>query len=148
MVKKTQDSNIEKLKREVEEWKGKYFRALADYQNLEKRVSEQRQEWARNAAKELIAQLLSVLDTLEQAQKHLKDQGLTLAVKSFGDVLAKEGVEKIEVLGEKFDPLTMECVEVIGESRGDDVIEELRPGYKLGDKVIRVAQVKVGKKVN
>lgn len=148
MAKKAQDSDIENLKKEVEEWKGKYLRALADYQNLEKRVSEQRQEWARNAAKNLIVQLLSVFDTLEKTEKHLKDQGLALAIKSFREVLTREGVEKIEVLGKKFDPMTMECIEVIGDVKGEDVIEELRTGYKLGDKIIRVAQVKVGKKQN
>lgn len=143
---KKSEENIEKLKQELEEWKGKYLRALADYQNLEKRVVENRQEFVQYAAKELIVKLLVVLDTLEKTEQHLKDQGLSLAVKSFIDILQKEGVEKIEVLGEKFDPRTMECIEIIGSEKGDEVVEELRKGYKIADKIIRVAQVKVGKK--
>lgn len=145
MTKKTED-NTEKLKQEIEEWKGKYLRALADYQNLEKRVGEKRQEVTKYAARELIVKLLNVLDTLEKTEEHLKDQGLALSLKSFWDVLLAEGVEKIEVLGKKFDPMTMECIEIVGSEKGDDVVEELRKGYKMKDKIIRIAQVKVGKK--
>lgn len=144
MTKKTEE-NTEKLKQEIEEWKGKYLRALADYQNLEKRVGEKRQEVTRYAAQELIVKLLNVLDTLEKTEQHLKDQGLALALKSFMDVMSGEGVEKIEVLGKKFDPMTMECIEIVGSEKGDDVVEELRKGYKMKDKIIRIAQVKVGK---
>ena len=145
MAKKTDDINIDQLKNEAEEWKGKYLRALADYQNLEKRFSEQRQEIVKYASEKVIYELLVVLDTFEKAQEHLKDAGLTLGVKNFQTVLEGNGLTKIDVLGKKFDPLQMECIEVVGDSKEDDVIKELRAGYKLGDKVIRVAQVKVGK---
>lgn len=145
-MKKIDDSNIDILKKEIEDWKSKYLRALADYQNLEKRVVEQRQDIVRYAAEKIIQELLSVLDTLEKAEKHLNDSGLSLGVKNFRTVLEVNELKKIDVLGKKFDPLEMECIEVVGDSKGDDVIEELRNGYKLGDKVIRVAQVKVGKK--
>ena len=148
MVKKTDDIDIDKLKNEVEEGKGKYLRALADYQNLEKRFGEQRQEIVKYASEKVIRELLVILDTFEKAQEHLKDEGLTLGVRNFQTVLEGNGLIKIDVLGKKFDPMQMECIEVIGDSKADDVIEELRKGYKLGEKVIRVAQVKVGKKVN
>ncbi len=146
MVKKTTDIDIEKLKSEIEEWKGKYLRALADYQNLEKRFGEQRQEIVRYASEKVIREMLSILDTFEKAQEHIKDEGLALGVKNFQTVLEGNGLTKIEVLGKKFDPLQMECIEVVGDSKADDVTEELRKGYKLGEKVIRVAQVKVGKR--
>lgn len=148
MAKKTDDIDIEKFKNEIEEWKGKYLRALADYQNLEKRFSEQRQEIVKYASERVICDLLAVLDTFEKAQEHLKDAGLTLGVKNFQTVLEGNGLTKIDVLGKKFDPLQMECIEVVGDSKEDDVIKELRAGYKLADKVIRVAQVKVGKKIS
>ncbi len=146
MVKKTTDTDIEKLKNEAEEWKGKYLRALADYQNLEKRFGEQRQEIVKYASEKIIKELLIVLDTFEKAQEHLKDAGLALGVQNFQTVLEGNGFSRIDVLGKKFDPLQMECIEVVGDSRADDVIEELRTGYKLADKVIRVARVKVGKR--
>ncbi|MBI3379523.1 nucleotide exchange factor GrpE [Candidatus Gottesmanbacteria bacterium] len=148
MTKKLNDEDIEKIKQESDGWKAKYLRALADYQNLEKRVGEQKQEFVRYAAEKLIYELLTVLDTLEKAQEHLNDPGLTLGIKNFKVILEANGLKKIEVLGKKFDPLEMECIEVVGESKKDEVIEELRSGYKLGDKVIRVAQVKVGEKSN
>lgn len=135
-----------KLQQEIEEWKGKYFRALADYQNLEKRVKLQREELVKYASEKIIYELLAVLDTLEQAEKHLKDPGLTLGVKNLWIVLAGNGVKRIEVLSKKFNPHEMECVEVVESDKEDEVIEEVRAGYKLEDKVIRVAQVKVGKK--
>lgn len=132
--------------KEVLEWKSKYLRALADYQNLEKRVSAQRIEDIKYAARNLIVKLLSVLDVLEKAEKHINDQGLNLAVKSFKEILKDEQVTKIEVLQRKFNPQEMECVEVVVSDKEDEVIEEVRAGYKLADRVIRVAQVKVGKK--
>ncbi len=143
-MKKNQE-DIEKLTNLVEEWKSKYLRALADYQNLEKRVETEKTEFARYAAEDIIHELLVVLDTLEKAEKHLKDEGLTIGVKSFWAILQKKGVKRIEVIGKKFNPVEMECVEVIESKNENIVTEEVRAGYKLGEKIIRVAQVKVGK---
>ena len=129
----------------TEEWKSKYLRALADYQNLEKRVAVNRAEEFKLAAKNFILKILPVLDVLENAQKQIKDKGLELAVKLFHEVLKKEQVERIEVVGKKFDPYLMDCVDVAESEKENEVIEELRAGYRLWDKVIRPAQVKVGK---
>lgn len=148
MTKKIDEVSIEKLKQEISEWQSKYLRALADYQNLEKRVNEQKLEIVKNASERIIRELLPVIDTLEKAEVHLKDAGLTLGIKNFQTVLAINGLEKIAVAGRKFDPHEMECIEVVGDRNSDDVIEELRPGYKLGGRLIRAAQVKVGKLKN
>lgn len=144
-MKKIDDSIIDKLKQESEDWKLKYLRALADYQNLEKRVIQQKQEIVKYATEKVIYELLVVLDTFEKAEKHINNPGLSLGVKDFRTVLETNGLKKIEVIGKKFDPLEMECVEIVVDSKGDEVIEESRTGYRLGDKVIRVARVKVGK---
>lgn len=146
MKKKIDFQNIEQLTDGMEEWKGKYLRALADYQNLEKRIQIQRKEDTKFAAKNLILKMLSVADTLEKTERLINEQGLKLAVKQFKDILEEEGIERIGVLGKKFDPHLMECVEVIESGREDEVIEEVRAGYTMFGKVIRVAQVKVGKK--
>lgn len=145
MKKKVNNQSFEQLIRDKEEWKGKYFRALADYQNLEKRIQAQRGEDTKFAARNLIVKLLPVLDTLEKAEQIISDQGLKLAVKQFRDVLIGEGVERIQVIGMKFDPHLMECVEVVESEKEDKVIEEVRAGYTILGKVARVAQVKVGK---
>lgn len=128
-----------------EDWKSKYLRALADYQNLEKRMHNEKEETRRFANQIFLQRLLPVIDTLERATMHLKDQGLTLALKEFETALSEFGVTKIETVGKDFNPHEMECIEVIiGEE--NKVIEELQPGYRLHDKILRVAQVKVGKK--
>lgn len=131
---------IEKL----EECESKYKRALADYQNLEKRSLEERKEWVRLANKELILKILPVLDTLILASGHIKDQGLALSIKQFSDILKKEGVEKVETLGKSFNPETMEVVQT-QEGEEGKVLEEIRAGYTLGGQTLRVAMVKVGR---
>src|SRR3972149_4489631 len=128
MKKKTDTQQTEQLIKEIGEWKGKYLRALADYQNLEKRIQTVRQEEARFAAKNLIIKILPVSDTLYKADKLLNDQGLKLALKQLQDTLVSEGVEKIEVIGKKFDPQTMECIEVVESDKEDEVITEIRAG--------------------
>lgn len=146
-MKKQPDLQIELVKKELEECKGKYLRALADYQNLEKRVVAARFEEVKYAAQNLVMKLLPVIDVLEQTEKMSKDQGLGLAIKQFRDVLASEMVKKIEVIGKKFDPHSMECVEVIKDGKDEVVMEEVRPGYMMGEKLLRAARVKVGKKI-
>ncbi|HSW98027.1 MAG TPA: nucleotide exchange factor GrpE [Candidatus Saccharimonadales bacterium] len=141
------NSDIDNLKTRVTELEQHYRRALADYQNLEKRTFEEKREWIRSGNKDLILKLLPVLDILMLAAKHIKDQGLDLSIQQFLDVLETEGVKRIETLGKEFDPHTMECVEII-EGKENSVLEELRVGFTLNEKVVRPAQVKVGKAKN
>lgn len=129
----------------AEEWKNKYLRALADYQNLEKRSSDHVQEARKFSAEIILSRLLPVVDTFEKVKMHIKDVGFDLAMKELHAVLSEQGVERIEVLGKPFNPHEMECIEVV-EGPDGQVVEELLPGFRLYDKVLRVAQVKVGKK--
>lgn len=129
---------------QAEEWKGKYLRALADYQNLEKRMQAEKTEVRRFAAEVILMRFLPVLDTLTKAAEHIKDAGLELALKELYTALSEQGVEKIAVVGKQFNPHQMECIEVIA-GQDNIVIEELLPGYRLHDKILRIAQVKVGK---
>lgn len=143
-IKKKQNDQIEELQKQIEEWKNKYLRALADYQNLEKRVAAEKSELRAYAAESVIVKLLSIADTFERAQVHLQDPGLSLALKDLAAFFASQGVTKLETKGKPFDPEIMECIEVVD---GEDtiVVEEARSGYALHGKVIRVARVKVGK---
>lgn len=137
-------SELEALKKQVLEFENNYRRALADYQNLEKRVREEKSEWIQSANKELILRILPVLDTLMLAQQHIEDQGLQVSVQQFLDTLKIEGVIKIETVGHEFDPHLMECITTeAGEA--NKVLAEIRAGYMLNDKVLRPAQVTVGK---
>ncbi len=148
-MKKRDDINqnaqrIEELEKQVEEWKIKYLRALADYQNLEKRKNDEVKEIRRFAGEMMLVRLLPIVDTFERALKHSNDQGLAIALKEFAGYLTELGVKKIDVVGKTFNPHEMECIEVV-EGEENKVIEELLPGYTLHGKIIRVAQVKVGK---
>lgn len=144
-VKQLKDQ-VEELKRELAEAENTWRRALADYQNLEKRVSEERQDFVRFAAKNFIEKLLVVLDDLEKASAHLKDQGLELALKKLQALLKEEGVERIDTKGKNYDIQTMEAISIVEGDEDNQVIEELRAGYMLHGSVIRAAQVKVSKK--
>lgn len=148
MVMKNQKSNIknqnedENKKTELEE---QIKRVLADYQNLEKRIAEEKKDWIKNSNKNLLLRLLPSLDTLMRASEHVEDQGLKLAISQFQDALKGEGIEKIQTEDQQFDPNTMEAVEV-GEGEEGKVLSEVRAGYLLNGEVLRAAQVKVGKK--
>ncbi len=137
------DAASEALKREAEEWKTKYMRALADYQNLEKRSSERVSEVRQFAAEIILSRLLPVVDTFSKVKEHLSDPGLDLAYKELLSVLTEQGVERIDVLEKVFDPTEMDCIEVV-EGKADHVVEESVPGYRFRGKVLRVARVKVG----
>jgi molecular chaperone GrpE len=145
-MKKNNDQNtIELLKKEAEDWKSKYLRALADYQNLEKRIITQKEDVRTTATVGFIAKLLPFIDTLEKIENQFDRNAFNISLKQLKDLLQSEGIEKMSVIGKKFDPQIMECIEVDKDNLGDDVINELTAGYKLGDKIIRVAGVKVGK---
>lgn len=136
-----------KIDTRIQELEDQVKRALADYRNLENRVRNERGEWILKANKQLLLNLLPVLDTLMLANKHSqgKDQNLNLSVQQFLDILKREGVVKIETLGKSFDPNSMQCIETV-EGEDGKVLEETRSGYKFGDMILRPALVVVGKK--
>lgn len=135
--------DIIQLQEQVAELEGKWKRALADYQNLEKRVAAEKAQFVKIANALLIEKLLTVVDNLERAVEHLQDKGLSLVMTQLDDIFKSEGVGKIEAAGREFDPQTMECVErVTGEK--DRVIEVVEKGYTMNGVVLRPAKVKVG----
>lgn len=143
-VKHHTSKRARELKGIAEQWKDRYLRALADYQNLEKRKYEEENKVRHILAEEILEDLLPVLDTFERAYRHLQDEGLRLGLKEFYEYLEKQGVKKNKTLEKEFDPNIMECVEVV-EGKHNIVVEEVLPGYMLGERVLRVAHVKVGK---
>lgn len=138
---------INNLKQQAEEFKNKYLRALADYQNLEKRVRDERIELFKIANQDLLIKILPFLDNLEKAEIFIKDQGLKISKDQFMQILKEAGLEEIDLLGKDYDPIFAEAVDIIPGKEDNKVIEVLRKGYKFGDKIIRVAQVKVSKKL-
>lgn len=133
----------ELLEQQAEEWKTKYMRALADYQNLEKRSAERVSEVRQFAGEIVLSRLLPVVDTFAKVKEHIKDPGMDLAYKELLSVLASQGVERMDVVGKPFDPTDMDCTEVV-DGKDNEVVEEVMPGYRFHGKVLRVARVKVG----
>src|SRR3989344_5307370 len=103
MIKRVGKLKAKESKPEVDTLKNQLARALADYDNLRKRVEREREDFGRVAKVMLLARLLPIYDMLEEAQKHLKDSGLAITIEEFAKVLKEEGIEKIEVnVGDAF----------------------------------------------
>ena len=137
------DNNRKEKTLDIEKLENQLKRAVADYQNLEKRMDSEKREWIRSGNKGLILKFLPVLDILFLAQGHIKDEGLSLSIEKFLEILKEEGVEKIETEGQDFDPNKMECVSV-QEGAENKVLSELRPGFVLSGQTLRPSQVIVG----
>lgn len=123
----------------------KYQQALADYQNLIKRSQQQQLLAIKYANQELVRKLLPLIDDLENAVKHSQEPGIKLVLQNFFNILAEANVTKIEAkAGEKFDPSLHECIE---KQPGQDgiILKPVRLGFQLEQRVIRPAQVIVGK---
>lgn len=133
-------------KAKIEELTNNWKRALADYQNLEKNFNQQKQTLGLYLKQEILLKFLPILESLEKAESHLKDQGLELAIKQFKDLLKSEGLEELDVLNKDFDPNTSECIDTEKGDKDNLVTKILTKGYKLFDKVILPAKVTVSKK--
>jgi molecular chaperone GrpE len=124
-------------------------RALADYDNLNKRVERERVENAVYANLKLVMKFLPIFDMLEQSQSHLKDPGIAIALKEIDDLMKSESVERINAdEGVKYDEEMHEVVEVVDGKKSGVISETVLSGWKYEDGlVIRPAKVKVTKKV-
>lgn len=120
-----------------------YLRAIADYQNLEKRSAASQEKYIRFANQSLIESLLPLVDDLERAATHLNDQGLTLVYQKLFTLLHDQGLEEIKASNQPFNPELMECSEVV-KGQKNQVVEVVTKGYILNDRVLRPAKVKVG----
>lgn len=144
MIKKkdeiqSEDQDAQRVTELENNWK----RALADYQNLQKRVAEERESIVKFANAMLVLRVLPILDNLLMMHKHDEDAGLKMTIKEFEKILAEEGVTEIEAHGNNFDPHTMEAIEKVDGENGK-VMEVLQKGYMYKNKVLRPARVKVG----
>lgn len=151
MMKKNDNKNIKN--EEIKNIENQLKRALADYQNLEKRIAEEKSSWIKMASQDLILRLLPTLDHLQTALKGAKEsgdnsswvQGIEMAVREFRKVLEEEGLGYVQT--EIFDPNFHEAVEV-REGVDGSVLDVLQMGYTLNGKLIRPAKVVVGKSNN
>lgn len=149
---KKKETEIKSLKKEIKKLKEEYLRQLADKDNLRKRLEREKNEYYDYALSELLKELLVVLDNFERALES-EDQGdgksfregIEMINKQYRDLLMKQGVMPIEIEGKKFDPHLHQAFmsEESEEVNEPEVSEELQRGYKLHNRLLRPALVKV-----
>ena len=145
------------LRDELSELNGKRLRALADLDNYRKRIERERRRWADDAREDLLLSLLDVVDDFERAVTCGEDmvsppddslrQGVELILKSLLDILDKNNVRPIDTCGAEFDPAFHEAVGQVesDDHESEEIVEELRRGYMLGDRLLRCSRVIVAK---
>ena len=148
----TQPDPLEELRRERDALQDRLLRTAAEFDNYRKRMDRERRDLADHAAGEAIKDLLPIIDNLERAlQASAQDdplrKGVELIHKQMLEMLRKRGVTPIEALGADFDPNVHEAVthEESDQHREGEVMEELQRGYKVGERLLRPAMVKVAK---
>lgn len=152
----TTDVELNELKAELEEFKDKYFRQLAETENLRKRLLKERDELIQHAIRNVIVDFLHPIDNLEnalgfteQSSEEIKHwaHGFKMILTQFKDVLSDNGVRSFESEGHSFDPHFHEAVDTVvtDEKAPGTVVEEVLRGYKMGEKMLRPARVTVAK---
>ncbi|HKN83363.1 MAG TPA: nucleotide exchange factor GrpE [Pyrinomonadaceae bacterium] len=151
-------SELKRVEAENAELKDRLARRQADFENYRKRVERERSETYNRVVADVAAKLLPVMDNLRRAleaeasvEASESDEfrhflsGVDLISKQLNDVLEELGVKSITAVGEQFNPHLHEAVvtEASDEYEPDTVMQEIRAGYRLGDKLIRPALVKV-----
>lgn len=157
-----EDKSIEQLQEELiqaQEQAGKnlagWQRAQADYSNLVKEQDKKNSEMVAWANAMLLGEILPVYNHFKLALKHIPEEakkeswlvGIEMIQKQFQDFLKKYAIEEIMTVGEKFDPNLHEALthEAKEGYESEQIIEEIAPGYLLGDKVLMPAKVRVAK---
>lgn len=130
-------------------------RVQAEFINFKRRSEEDKLRYTRFGRESAIISLLPVIDNIERALGHTPKEfanndwanGVKAVAKQVGDVLKGLGVEKIQSVGQEFDPNMHEAIQLEdGQGKKEVVTEELQPGYTLDGEVIRHAMVKVRRK--
>jgi molecular chaperone GrpE len=146
-------AETEELKNENSSLKDQLLRKQAEFENYRRRTERERGDIYKRGKKEVLIEMLSVLDNFERAMTSVANAaeedalklGFELIYKQFKDILTRMGIEPVESVGQYFDPHVHEAVtiEETTEHEANTVIEEFQKGYKLGDQLLRPAQVKV-----
>jgi molecular chaperone GrpE len=146
------DTELSKVKAERDALLDRLAHAQADFDNARKRASREQQEYRDYALTDVVKSLLPVLDSFDRALEHNAEasefrSGIELINKQLHDVLAKLGLRPIPAKGEPFDPHLHQAVEMVDTTEVEDhhVLDELQRGYKLKDRLLRPAMVRVAR---
>ena len=147
------EAELEKVRTEKAAYLDRAARIQAEFDNFRKRNAREQQEYREYALADALKSLLPILDSLDRALKtdtaSLDDfrSGIELIDKQFHDTLSKLGVEPVPAQGESFDPNLHQAVQMVDTNETEDnhVIDELQRGYKLRDRLLRPAMVRVAR---
>lgn len=143
------EAELEKKQTELDELNDKYLRLAAEYDNFRRRTVKEREGIRADAYSDAVSALLPVVDNLERAAAFTEadkvHEGVAMTLRAFVETMEKLGIVTLGQVGETFDPELHNAVmheenDELGESVITDVFQK---GYKMGDKVIRYAMVKV-----
>ncbi len=148
-------SESEKLQAEINEAKDKYVRLYAEFDNFKRRTTKERIDLLQSAGKDIIAELIPVIDDFERALKSMETatdlkavkEGVNLVNHKFKNILQQKGLKEMQSKGEPFNADLHEAITSTPAPSADlkgTVVDELEKGYFLNDKVIRFAKVVVG----
>jgi len=150
----TDEPELETLRNELGEMKDKFIRKVAEFENFKKRSSKERIDLIQTAGKEVIVDMLEVLDDCERAEKQMSTldekakEGVMLVFNKLKSLLIAKGLKPMETINREFDPDIHEAITEIPaptEKQKGKVVDEIQKGYYLNDKIIRYAKVVVGK---
>ena len=146
---------LDRARKQVEEQRSLYMRALADFDNYKKRIQRDQSALSDFGRRELLKKLLPAIDNLQRAAEYREREtppekivdGVLATVKQFESLLEGEGLRRIDTVGKTFDPVLAEAVGTSPDASVPDntVLNEARRGYMIGDDVLRPAQVIVSK---
>jgi len=148
-----ENAELQKLKVERDMLVDRLARMQAEFDNARKRAAREQQDYREYAVADAVKALLPTLDSLERAlqagsaEKPELRNGIELIYKQLLDALSKLGLRPIPAKGELFDPHLHEAVEMVETTEAKDhhILEELQRGYKLKDRLLRPAMVKVAR---
>lgn len=135
---------------ELDDLNDRYKRIMAEFENFKKRSQKEKENLYNSVLGDIIIGMLPIMDNLDGAvSAECKDekykQGVELVQKQFKDFLQKNNVEEIKTEGETFDPSLHEAISMVQtpDKQSQEIVQEYRKGYKLGNKVIRHSMVVV-----
>lgn len=144
---------IEELRAQSDENYQRYLRTQADFDNFRRRSRQEKEDFAKYASGKIMEQLLPVLDNFDRALdtgRETKDldsliKGLDMIFRQFDQVLEQEGLQKMNTIGEPFNPEFHQAIMQVESEEYEEgiVVEEVQKGYMLKDRVLRPAMVKV-----
>ena len=144
------DCIIDPKQQELDELNDRYKRVMAEFENYKKRSSKERETLYNSILSDVVEVFLPIVDNLENALKvETQDveykKGVELVLKQFKDILKTKGVVEIPAVGETFDPSLHEAVSSVQDpdKNAQEIVQEYRKGYKIGNRVIRHSMVVV-----